>query len=304
MTEQKIVPCIWFDEDADDAVAFYLTVFPGSAERSRTNYPNEGLADFQQDMAGRTLTIDFTIGGFRITALNAGDEFEPNPMLSFLLNYDPSVDAAAADRLEATWQRLADGGKVLMEIGEYPFSPRYGWIQDKFGVSWQLMLTNPEGEPRPFVIPSLMFANANVNRANEALEFYASTFDDTATGTVAPYDGDQGLVHAGSVMFGEFSVGDQWFAVMDSPVAHEFDFTEGVSLQVECIDQAEIDDFWEQLSSVPEAEACGWCKDRFGVSWQVVPANMEQLITPANFAAMMTMKKIVIDDFPDAAPLS
>ena len=57
-----------------------------------------------------------------------------------------------------------------MELGEYPFSKRYGWVQDKFGVSWQLMLTDPAGEPRPFLIPSFMFANDNVNRAAEALE--------------------------------------------------------------------------------------------------------------------------------------
>jgi predicted 3-demethylubiquinone-9 3-methyltransferase (glyoxalase superfamily) len=296
-SEQKIIPCIWFDGDADDAVAFYLTVFAGSKELGRSVYPHAGLAEFQQDMAGKTLTIDFMIGETRLTALNASTEFEPNPMLSFILNYDPSVDAVADDRLDAVWQRLADGGKVLMELDEYPFSKKYGWVQDKFGVSWQLILTNPEGEPRPFVIPSLMFANANVNRANEALEFYTSVFQDSRVGNVANYPENQDLVLAGSVMFGEFAVGSQWFAVMDSPVAHDFNFNEGVSLQVECADQAEIDYFWEKLSDVPEAEVCGWCKDKFGVSWQVVPANLDQIMTPTNFARMLTMKKIVVDDF-------
>jgi len=297
MTEQKIIPCIWFDGDADDAVAFYLTVFAGSRERGRSVYPHEGLADFQKDMAGKTLTIDFTIGDVRLTALNAGTEFEPNPMLSFILNFDPASDPAAADRLDAAWQRLEDGGKVLMKLGEYPFSKRYGWVQDKFGVSWQLILTNPEGEPRPFLIPSLMFANANVNRANEALEFYTSILPDAQIGNVMKYPENQDLVQAGSVMFGEFAVGQQWFAVMDSPVAHDFNFNEGVSLQVECRDQAEIDYLWGRLSDVPEAEVCGWCKDRFGVSWQVIPANLDQIMTPANFARMLTMKKIVISEF-------
>jgi predicted 3-demethylubiquinone-9 3-methyltransferase (glyoxalase superfamily) len=297
MSEQKIIPCIWFDGDADDAVAFYLTVFAGSRERGRSVYPNEGLADFQKDMAGKTLTIDFTIGDVRLTALNAGTEFEPNPMLSFILNFDPSTCPAAADRLDAVWQRLSDGGKVLMELGEYPFSRRYGWVQDRFGVSWQLILTNPEGEPRPFVIPSLMFANANVNRANEALEFYPSIFPDARVGNVVKYPENQDLVVGGSVMFGEFAVGSQWFAVMDSPVAHDFNFNEGVSLQVECRDQAEIDYLWGRLSSVPEAEVCGWCKDKFGVSWQVVPAHLDQIMTPTNFARMLTMKKIEIAQF-------
>lgn len=297
MTDQKIVPCVWFDGDADDAVAYYLTVFAGSEEVGRSTYPTEGLADFQEDMAGKTLTIDFTVGGFRLMALNAGTEFEPNPMLSFILNFDPAVEPAAEDRLDAVWQRLADGGKVLMELGEYPFSNRYGWVQDKFGVSWQLMLTNPDGDPRPFVIPSLMFANANVNRAEEALNFYTSVFDNASTGMVATYPEAQDEVKAGAVMFGEFAVGSEWFAVMDSPVRHEFDFNEGVSLLVECADQAEIDRYWDQLSRVPEAEVCGWCKDQFGVSWQIAPANINDLMTPANFSKMMTMSKIVIADF-------
>lgn len=297
MSEQKIIPCIWFDGDADDAVAFYLTVFPGSQETARSVYPDEGLADFQKDMAGQTLTIQFEIGDVRLTALNAGSEFEPNPMLSFILNYDPSMDPAAADRLDAAWQRLGDGGKVLMELDEYPFSKRYGWVQDKFGVSWQLILTNPEGEPRPFLIPSLMFANANVNRGNEALDFYTSVFSDARIGNVTKYPDNQDLVEAGAVMFGEFAVGSQWFAVMDSPVAHDFNFNEGLSLQVECKDQAEIDYFWEKLSHVPEAEVCGWCKDKFGISWQVVPENLDQIMTPANFAALNGMKKIVVSEF-------
>jgi predicted 3-demethylubiquinone-9 3-methyltransferase (glyoxalase superfamily) len=296
-SEQKIVPCIWFDGDADDAVAYYLTVFAGSKEHARSVYPSEGLAEFQKGMAGKTLTIDFTIGDVRLTALNAGTEFEPNPMLSFILNFDPSVEPAAADRLDAVWQRLGDGGKVLMALDEYPFSKRYGWVQDKFGVSWQLILTNPEGEPRPFLIPSLMFANANVNRANEALDFYTSVFSGSRLGNVATYPEDQDLVTAGSVMFGEFAVGHQWFAVMDSPIAHGFNFNEGISLQVECADQAEIDYFWDKLSTVPEAEVCGWCKDRFGVSWQVVPTDLDQIMTPTNFARMLTMKKLVIADF-------
>jgi len=295
-TQQKIVPCIWANANAEDAVAFYLSVFPNAEELRRSHYPTSGLADFQAAMAGEVLTIDFAIGGFRITALNAGSEFRPNPMLSFIVNFDPSLMPDAQTQLDTVWDRLLDGGEVLMPLDEYPFSKHYGWVQDKFGVSWQLMLTSPDGEPRPFIIPSLMFANANANRGAEALDYYTSTFADARTGTVVPWPDDQDQVKAGSVMFGEFAVGEQWFAVMDSPSGHEFDFNEGVSLQVECADQAEIDAMWQALSRVPEAEVCGWCKDQFGVSWQVVPANIEQLLAGPGFAAMMSMKKIIIAD--------
>ena len=99
-------------------------------------------------MAGEVLTIDFAIGGVRITALNGGPEFTPTPMLSFIVNFDPSQEEHAAAQLDKVWNQLSRDGKVLMELGEYPFSKRYGWVQDKFGVSWQLMLTDPTGEPR------------------------------------------------------------------------------------------------------------------------------------------------------------
>ncbi len=294
--QQKIVPCIWANANAEEAVAFYLSVFPEAEELRRSHYPTDGLADFQASMGGEVLTIDFAIGGFRITVLNAGSEFRPNPMLSFIVNFDPSVDPAAQDNLDRTWARLSDGGEVLMALDEYPFSKHYGWVRDKYGVSWQLMLTSPEGEPRPFIIPSLMFANANVNRANEALEFYTATFPDARIGNVVPWPASQGRVKAGSVMFGEFAVGEQWFAVMDSPVDHEFDFDEGLSLQVECADQAEIDTLWQALSRVPEAEVCGWCRDQFGVSWQVIPSDIQNLLAGSGFASMMSMKKIIIAD--------
>lgn len=297
MVEQKIVPCIWCGGNADELVAFYLSVFPNSEKLSRTYYPEEGVADFQQSMAGEVLTIDFAIGGIRLSALNGGPEFTPTPMLSFIVSFDPSREEHATAQLDKVWNHLAREGKVLMEIGEYPFSKRYGWVQDKFGVSWQLMLTDPAGEPRPFLIPTLMFANDNVNRAAEALELYTSAFADSRVGTVAKYEEAQDQVAEGAIMFGEFAVAEQWFAVMDSPTRHEFDFNEGVSLQVECADQAEIDHLWNLLSAVPEAEQCGWCKDAFGVSWQIVPVHMERLLTDENFKTMLAMKKIVIADF-------
>jgi len=298
MTEQKIVPNIWCSGNAAEVADFYVSAFPDAEVRGRTRYPTDGLADFQQPLAGEDLVVDFSIGGIRMMAINAGPEFVPTPTLSFLVNLDPSRDDRAAARADELWQRLSEGGSVLMELGAYPFSKRYGWVQDHYGVSWQLMLTDPEGEPRPFLIPSLMFANANVNRAGEAVEFYTSVFADSRIGTLVRHPQDQGEARAGSLMFGEFAVGEQWFAAMDSPIRHDFDFNEGISLLVECDDQAEVDYFWDKLSRVPEAEQCGWCKDQFGVSWQVAPKGMEQLLhKPGNFEAMMKMKKIVLAEF-------
>jgi len=148
---QKITPNLWFDGNAKEAVDFYVSVFPNSKIVETVYYPTEGLADFQKDMAGKVLTIDFMLGENRFIAINAGPQFK---------------------------------------------------------------------------------------------------------------------------------------------------FNEAVSFMIECKDQAEIDYYWEKLSRVPESEQCGWCKDQYGLSWQVVPSNMSDLMQrPEAFQHLMEMKKLVIAEF-------
>lgn len=185
-----------------------------------------------------------------------------------------------------------------MPLESYEFSPHYGWIQDKYGASWQLMLTDPAGEPRPFVIPCLLFGGAVFNRAGEALEYYNETFPESRLGAHVPRPGDAADPATGSVMFADIELLGQWFALMDNAPEQPFAFTPGISLAIECSDQAEIDHYWAALSKVPEAEACGWCVDQFGVSWQVVPSNMGELMAqPGAYEKTMTMKKIEIAAF-------
>lgn len=287
---QRIVPSLWFNHNADEAVEFYRRVFEDVEVVDTQNYPTENLPDFQKDFAGQTLAKEFTICGYRFVAVNAGDEFHPDPSISFFLNFAPSVDPDARERLDRIHAGLLEGGGIeLMPLGEYPFSPHYAWVQDCYGVSWQLILTNPEGDPRPFIVPSLMFGNGVQGRAREAFDFYAGLFDGTV-GTVAPYPPD--TPQAGEVMFADFNLLGQWFAAMDS-ADQDFTFTCGVSLILECDNQEEIDRFWSELSRVPEAEACGWCADQFGVSWQIVPYNVTSLTTSsASYALLLEMKKI------------
>jgi predicted 3-demethylubiquinone-9 3-methyltransferase (glyoxalase superfamily) len=298
---QKITPNLWFNGNAQEAVEFYVSAFPDSKIVATLNYPNsaeEGLADFQLDMAGKVLTVDFQLGTQRFTAINAGPEFAFNPSVSFMLNFDPSKDEQAREHLDELWSKLIEGGEVLMPLDEYPYSKRYGWVKDKYGLTWQLTLTDPAGEPRPFIIPSLMFGEKVVNKAEEAITFYTSVFTDAKQGIMARYAEDTGPAKKGSLMFADFMLAGQWFAAMDSGVKQDFTFNESVSFVVLCKDQAEIDYFWEKLSTVPESEQCGWCKDKYGVSWQIVPESMEELIKkPGAFAKMMQMKKIVIADF-------
>lgn len=297
---QKIVPNIWFDGDAAEAVDYYAQILPGTTGRVLMRYPDEGLPDFQKHLAGEPLTAEIVIGGFQIVFINAGPEFTPNKSVSFMLNFDPSRVADAASNLDLVWAGLADGGEVLSELGEYPFSSRYGQVRDRYGVVWQVILTDPEGEPRPFVIPSLLFCGRAQNRARDAIAKYTSLFDDAGLGMLVEYSTPTGPARADSVMFADFRLAGQWFTAADSPEPTDFSFTCGVSLQVNCADQAEIDRFWDALSAIPEAEQCGWCADEFGLSWQIVPAEMDSLMTgPEAYGAMMGMKKIVIADFPN-----
>lgn len=298
---QQVVPNLWFDGNAKEAVDFYVSVFPGGKIVSTEYYPEseeDGLADFQLDLAGQVLTIEFELNGYRFVAINAGPEFECNPSISFMVNFDLATDDQAREQIDDLWERLASEGEVLMPIDEYAFSKRYGWVSDRYGVSWQLSFRDQSADDRPFIVPSLLFTGDKTNKAAEALEYYASVFKDSSTGIIATYPEDTGPAKAGSLMYGDIQIGDQFLAAMDSGVVMDVPFNEAVSLAIMCEDQAEIDYFWERLSAVPEAEQCGWCKDKFGVSWQVTPKNTEEYIKrPGAFGKLMEMKKIIIADF-------
>lgn len=298
---QKITPSIWCNNNAKEMANYYLSVFGGGKILNTLYYPKtkeEGLADFQLDMAGKELVVDFEVMGRQFTLINAGDTFKPNPSISFFVDFNPSEDANARENLKAMYDKLIEGGEALMPLDKYPFSEYYGWVEDKFGVSWQLILSNPEGDERQSIIPSLLFSGDNTNRAKEALNYYVSVFENSKVGLTAKYEEDSGPAKAGSIMYGDCLLDGEWLSAMDSAVEMDAPFTEGVSLVVTCKDQAEIDYFWSKLSAIPESEQCGWCKDQFGVSWQIVPENNYELLKkPGAYQNMMKMKKLIIADF-------
>jgi predicted 3-demethylubiquinone-9 3-methyltransferase (glyoxalase superfamily) len=306
---QRIVPNIWCNANAEEAGRFYAEAFERATAEVESRYPTEGLLEFQKPFAGEPLTVELTIDGYLFRLINAGDQFRPGPALSFMLNFDPlrfdGDEERARASLDRLWERLLDGGTALMPLAAYPFSAHYGWVQDRYGVNWQLMLTDPAGEPRPFVIPALMFDGLAQDRAAEAADFYTTLFASvlqdsggTAIGTRFPYPAPSGKAAAGALAFGEFRLGDQWFVGNDNGSGVDHGFSCGVSLEVQCHGQEEIDFLWQALSAVPEAEQCGWLVDSFGVNWQIVPDNIAELMQrPGAFEHMLEMKKLVIPDF-------
>ncbi|MGO2053711.1 VOC family protein [Glutamicibacter sp. 287] len=298
---QKFIPNLWFAGNAEEAGQYYAGVFPNTSTFVESRYPTEGLLDFQEPLAGAPLTITVELNGTHLTLINAGNDFTPNPSISFIVSFDPAnysgdADAARA-ALDQTWDQLVDGGSVLMGLDTYPFSARYGWVQDRYGISWQLMQSDA-GQSESFVVPSLMFGGAAQNLAVPAVDFYVELFENSQVGSRFPYPEPTEVTVPGAVMFSDFTLNGQCFAAMDSAVAQPFSFSPGISIEVQCEDQAEIDRLWEALSAVPEAEQCGWLQDKFGVSWQVVPKNMGDLMArPGAFEKMLNMKKLVIEDF-------
>lgn len=296
---QKIVPHFWFDKEARQAAEFYTSIFPNSKMGFSVGLPDTP--------GGQAEVVNFTIMGYEVASISAGPYFKINPSISLMVNFDPSQDPEAETRIDEIWNKLAEGGKALMPIGEYSFSKRYGWIEDKFGLSWQLILTKPEGEPRPTIMPSMLFTEDVCGKAEEATEFYLSVFKGSKRGQLARYPAGMPKDKEGTTMFTEINIGDQWLVAMDSAQEHGFKFNEGVSLIVNCDSQEEMDYFTNKLSAVPEAEQCGWIKDRYGVSWQIVPYDMNEIMaTPDKEKfkrmsdAMLAMKRLDVEKLRNA----
>lgn len=279
---QKIVPHLWFDKEAREAAEFYASAFPDSKINN--------ISVIRDTPSGDCDVVAFQVWGQSFMSISAGPLFKLNPSVSFMVNFDPLFfkgsagrdKEAAREKLDTVWKNLSKGGTVLMPIDTYPFSERYGWIQDRFGVSWQLILTDPGGDPRPPIVPSLLFVNENVGRAEEAISFYLDVFRDSKMGAVFRYGANQMPDEEGTIMYADCMLENCWLAAMDSAQEHKFNFNEAISLMVYCDTQKEIDHYWGKLSAVPQAEQCGWLKDKFGLSWQIVPVRMDAMMDDKN----------------------
>lgn len=210
------------------------------------------------------------VHGTRLCLVDGDDVETPNPSISALLKFDPTAlggEAEAIAYLDELYDRLSVGG-VLMPLQEYPFSRRYAWVRDEVGFTWQLMLTDPAAEPRPFLTPSFMFGGVADGNAEPATNAWLDLFHGSGRGDLVRY-GAGAPVAEGSVMFTDFRLNEQWFAAMDAGTFHDFTFGPGVSMMVLCRDEAEVERLRAGLSADPAAGRDGSCVDRWGVNWQV-----------------------------------
>jgi len=284
----KIVPHFWYDKEAKETAEFYASLF----ESSKIVYTHVIKNPPPYDDAE---AVSFELAGQPFVALSAGPYFKLNPAISLI------VSCSTAGEVDKLWAALSEGGKELMALGEYPFSKRYAWVGDRYGLSWQLMLAEG-GQEAQKITPCLLFSGDARGKAEEAVRYYAEVFANSKIGSICRYGEGEAEAPGAKVNYASFTLDGVAFAAMDNGTDADYTFSEAFSFIVNCKDQKEIDDFWEKLSAVPDAESCGWCKDRFGVAWQVLPSNWEEICYSGTEEqqwrvneAMLAMKKIDVE---------
>jgi len=233
--------------------------------------------------------------------ISAGPLFTFTPAVSFL------VACKSKGEVDHLWNELHESGKELMPLAKYPFSERYGWTEDKYGLSWQLMyIGDQKMEQR--ITPTMMFVGDQCGKAEEAMQFYTSIFHDSAITDITRYGPHAEPNKENMVMHGAFMLENQGFASMDSAYEHAFTFNEAISFMVYCDSQKEIDYYWDSLTAYPEAEQCGWLKDKYGFSGQIVPRIMETMMQEKNpeklsriTKAFLNMKKFDVAELEKAS---
>lgn len=218
MKKQKIVPHLWFDKEAVEAAEFYASVF----DNSKINFTTK----IHDTPSGDCDIVGFQIMGYDFMAISAGPLFKINPSTSF------HAKCRTVEEVDKIWEMLSDGGTVMMELGEYPFSKRYGWIQDKYGVSWQVIYA--EGDFKQRITPALMFVGDVCGKAEEAIDFYALVFPDVKSQVFARYAKDEEPDKEGTVKYAQFILDGQEFGAMDSARMYDFSFNEAISFMVNC----------------------------------------------------------------------
>jgi predicted 3-demethylubiquinone-9 3-methyltransferase (glyoxalase superfamily) len=260
---QTITPHLWFDKEAKQAAQLYTSIFKDSQIKN--------TATLHDTPSGTADLLSIELMGQEFKLIKAGTYFKFTPAVSFLVACDTK------DEVDSLWNGLSKDGTALMKLGEYPFSERYGWTQDRYGLSWQVMFMGDRAIQQR-ITPTLMFVGEQCGKAEDAIKFYTSVFRNAKVDHVLRYGKDEEPDKEGTIRHAGIVLEDQSFAVMDSARAHGFTFNEAISFIVRCNTQEEIDYFWSKLAADPTAGQCGWLKDQFGLSWQIVPAVMEQML--------------------------
>lgn len=288
---QKLQLHLWYDTQAVKAAAFYTNIFPNSSIDAHNVIP--------ETPSGNAEILTFTLAYVTFQTISGGPFFKLNPSVSL------SVLCNTVEEVDNYWDKLIADGEALMPLDSYPFSKRYGWLKDKFGLTWQIMHTDQSITQK--IVPNLLFSGEQAGKAQEALRFYADTFDNAEITQLSIYREGEVPNPKAKLKYGTFTLEGLQLTAMGNAMETDLAFNEAVSIIVSCKDQEEIDRLWQRLSASPEHEQCGWLKDKYGLSWQIVPQEMDALMCdesgayiPSVTQAMLQMKKLDIQALKDA----
>ena len=288
---QKITPFLWFDNNAEEAMNFYVSIFPNS----NINYVKRWTKDMK--LPDESIKIDsvmsasFTLDWMQFYAIDGGPMFKFNPSISFYAVFETVAE------IDQVWNKLAEGGEVLMPLKRYDWNERYGWLKDQFGVSWQIAKHPLKDVGQP-ITPLIMFSGEKRGDAEEAIDLYMSVFEDSVSDGIARYrEGDLGPY--GMVKHAQCRLMGQTFMVMDNGKDNDIPFTEAISFYVNSRNQKEVDYYWNKFTKEGTESQCGWLKDKFGISWQIVPEFLTEKVESGEperiqnmMQAMLQMKKL------------
>ncbi len=294
---KKITPFLWFEKNMKEITDFYISVFPG------TRLLGAG-GELDNTPSGTVQMASLEIFGTKFDLMTAGPYLPFNPTVSFIIFCENT------DEVDMLWEKLSKTGKVLMDIAAYPFAEKYGWVQDQYGVSWQIMFASSMKDLKSLqkVTPTLMFAGDVCGRAEEAVNFYTSVFHNSSINYSMPYDGSEPvddvrakIKHAG-ITIENFHV-----TIMDSGKKSPLSFEQAISFVISCDSQEEIDYYWTKLTDGGKEIQCGWLNDKFGFPWQVVPSAMGKMMSQGSkeqiarvTEAFLKMKKFDIKTLEEA----
>jgi predicted 3-demethylubiquinone-9 3-methyltransferase (glyoxalase superfamily) len=279
--KRKIAPCLWYNAQAKEAADLYCSAFANAKITAQS-----------------PIVTEINVAGQSITLLDGGPMYKPNASISFYYNCN------TLEEFDRIWNAFTKQGSVLIETGKYPWSEKYGWVSDMFGVSWQLGLSKSKEADK--IIPCLMFTGDQYGKADEAISHYTKIFENSKIESIQRYGANELPDLEGKIKHAEILMNAQRFMLLESARSHGVEFTEGISFTVHCETQQQIDYYWEQLTESGEESMCGWLKDKYGVSWQIIPTILGKLLSDPSKAgkaakAFMSMRKMNIEQIVQAS---
>lgn len=271
--ENKFAPCLWVDNQVEEMTELYTKVFE-NGKPLKTLY-------FLEDAHGKIgdiLTQSVQLANQEFILLNGGPEFKATPSISYM------ITCTSETQLQVLWQELSEGGKLLMNLAIYPGVGQFGWLEDRFGISWQFSLDQSSSSQK--ITPCFMFSGEQYGNASRAVAEWIEVFQ---SGEILEHYSNEDS----TTKLAKFTMHQQEFMAMDSVVDHDFTFSLANSFYVYCENQKEIDRLWTAITSKGTEMPCGWMGDRFGVAWQTVTRDMDTMLDRKNLTKALAVTQAV-----------